>query len=165
MNNEAGSGFRPALQRTADGFQAFAHAAQAVAFRSVGAAAVVGDFERAQLFVAGQADGTLLRLRVAHHVGHGFAQRQRQHRLLCRAERNGGSFTVHSDSSSLQGLACPDEFGGKPLTAVSADGFAHIGQRSARGRSTSCISCLARWGSRSTSLRASSAFSVMSDSV
>ena len=56
MNDEAGSGLGLPLQRAADGLQALAHAAQAVAFGSVGAAAVVGDLQRAQLVVALQPD-------------------------------------------------------------------------------------------------------------
>ena len=76
MNNEAGSGLRLALQRAADGFQTLAHAAQAVAFGSVSAASVVGDFQGTEVILALQTNAALPRLRVPHNVGDGLAQRQ-----------------------------------------------------------------------------------------
>ena len=73
MNNEAGSGRGLALQRAADGLQALAHAAQPVAFGSVSAASVVGDFQRAKLLVATEPDTAALRLGVPDDVGYGFS--------------------------------------------------------------------------------------------
>ena len=84
MNNQAGSGFGLALQRSADGFEAFAHTAQSVAFGGINAAAVVGDFQPTEIVVPLQTNAALSRLRMAHNVGHRLAQRQRQHGFLRR---------------------------------------------------------------------------------
>src|SRR5271165_3505169 len=102
MNNEAGSGFAPPLERAADGLQPLAHAAQAIALGSVGSAAVIGDFQSADFLVPAEADATALRLGMAHNVGHGLAERQREHGLLRRAERNFRGVAVHHDSGSFQ---------------------------------------------------------------
>ena len=87
MNNQAGSGLRLALQRSTQSFQSLAHATQAVAFGSVGAAAVVGNFQRAEILLASQLDAALPRLRMAHHIGNGLAQGQRQNSFLCGRKR------------------------------------------------------------------------------
>ena len=70
---------------------------------------------------------------MAHDVGHGLTQRQRKHGFLRRAERKLGDFAVHGDARGLQRLARANQFGGESLAAISADGFAHVGQRGARG--------------------------------
>ena len=166
MDNQAGSSGGLALERAAEGFEPFAHAAQAVAFGAVGAASVVGDFQRAERFVAFEADHAASGLGVAHDIGDGLAQGQRQHRFLCRAERNLRGFAVHGDAGGFQCGAGAGQFGER-CRRCGIRGWlrARRPARRARSCSTSCISCLARSGSRSTSLRASSDFSVMSESV
>ena len=72
MNDEASTGFGPALEGAAYGFQALAHAAQAVTFRSMGAATVIGNFQCAGLLVPRKADTAALRLCVPDNVGHRF---------------------------------------------------------------------------------------------
>ena len=69
---------------------------------------------------------------VTDDVGHGFANRQGENGLLCRAEGNSGSFAVHGDASGFQRAAGLQEFGSESLTAISANGFAHVGQRGTR---------------------------------
>src|SRR5664280_3285813 len=132
MNHQAGSGGGLALQRAADRLQPLAHATQTVALRTVGAASVVGNLQGAQLFVTSEADTAGLRLGVAHHVGHGFTQRHGKHGFLRRADRNFRGFAVHGDARGFKRLAGAEEFGGESLTTISADGFAHVGQRGAR---------------------------------
>src|ERR1035438_775934 len=132
MNHQAGARGGLALQRAADRLQPLAHAAQAVALRTIGAASVIGDLQGAKLFVASQADAAGLRLSVAHHVGHSFTKRQGKHGFLRRAQGDLRSFAVHGDARGFQRLAGAQEFGGESLAAISADGFAHIGQRGAR---------------------------------
>ena len=73
MNDEAGSGLGLPLQRSADGFQALAHAAQAVAFGGVRTAAIVGNFQRAEIVLALQSDAAASSLRVPHDVRHRLA--------------------------------------------------------------------------------------------
>ena len=94
MDDEAGAGLGLPLQRTAQRFQALSHAAQAVTFGSIGAAAVVGDLKRAKIILLAQANTTLLRLSVAHDVGYGLAQRQSEHLLLRRAQRQPPSLSA-----------------------------------------------------------------------
>src|SRR5271166_5658298 len=108
MNNEAGSGFAPPLERAADGLQALAHAAQAVAFGSISATAVVGDFQGADFLVAAEAHAATLCLGMANDVGHRFAQREGKHSLLRRAEGNFRGVAIHSDAGSFQGSTGPD---------------------------------------------------------
>ena len=76
MNDEAGSGRGLPLQRTADGLQALTHASQAVAFGTVGTAAVVADFQRTEIVFSLQPHAALLRLRMTHNVGDGLTQRK-----------------------------------------------------------------------------------------
>ena len=72
---------REQTERAAEGFQALAHAAQSVAFRTVGAASVVGDFERAQRLIALQGDVATAGFSVTNDVGDSLAQGQRQHAI------------------------------------------------------------------------------------
>src|SRR5271167_5084152 len=102
MNDEAGPGCGLTLQRAADGLQALAHAAQPVAFRTVGAAAVVGDFQRAQLLVATEPHTATLSLGVPDDVSHSFAKRKSQYCLLRRTERNSGGVAIHGNSCGFQ---------------------------------------------------------------
>src|SRR5271165_4886513 len=132
MNNKAGSGFGAPLERAADSLQALAHAAQAVAFGSVSAAAVVGNLQGTKLLVAAEPHAATLRLCMADDVGHSFAKCQGQHGFLRRTQRNSGGVAVHGNSCGLQGLPGANELGSEPLTAVSADGLAHVGQSGAR---------------------------------
>src|ERR1019366_3704724 len=132
MNHQAGAGGGLALQRAADRLQPFAHAAQAVALRTIGAASVIGDLQGGKLFIACQADAARLRLGVAHHVGYGFTKRQGKHGFLGRAQGNLRGFAVHGDARGFERLAGAEEFGGESLATISADGFAHVGQRGAR---------------------------------
>ena len=132
MNDEAGSSLRLALQRSAQGFQALAHAAQTVAFGSVGAAPVVGNFQCADIVLTPQLHGASPRLRMAHDIGNGLAQGQSQHRLLRGRKRQLRQIGINRDARSLQRLARANQFGGQPFAAITADRFAYIRQRSPR---------------------------------
>src|SRR5581483_10526073 len=87
LDDETGSGPGLPLQRAAQSFQALAHTAQSIALGSVGAAAVIGNFQRAQVVAPLQADIALPGLGMTDDVGYRLAQRERQHRLLRRAQR------------------------------------------------------------------------------
>ena len=68
-----------------------------------------------------------------HYVGDGFAQSQRQHCFLGRSQRQFSDIGIHRNARSLQSLARPYQLRSQPFAAITADGFAHIGQGRTRG--------------------------------
>ena len=94
----------------AESGDAFAHAGQTGTVRPLGAAPVVADFESDLFKGGGGPDGGAVGVGVAHHVGDGFPQRQRQDRLLLGGQDGQVDGGVDVDVGCRQCSSCVGQF-------------------------------------------------------
>src|SRR5580704_3567246 len=129
LDGEPRSSAGVALDPAAERLDAFAHAAQTVAFSRRAAAAVVLNFEAAMTIHSLELHPAVARLRVANHVGDGFPQNQREHTFMRgrQSDRHRANVCLHA--RRLQNGACVFDLFDQTFRAVAADGLAHVRQR------------------------------------
>jgi len=129
-DGERGAGSVAALQRAAQHFDAFAHAAQSIALGAGDAAAIVLNFEAAVAVLLLETHAAGVGVGVTHHVSDGFAHGQGKNALLHGGNfHGGGGIALHGEAGGFERGLGLGEFGGEPLTAVSADRVADVGER------------------------------------
>src|SRR5215469_8782800 len=117
------------LEPPAEGFDALAHAADSVAFALDGAAPVVLHAQNRPAIVRRHLESTAGGAGVAENVGDGFAQDERQNRLLHRLQAHASLMVVEHYSRRVQRTAGTRDFREEAVGAIPSDGFPNLGER------------------------------------
>ena len=121
-------------EASAESLDAFAHAAEAVAFSDFWLHAVIGDEERVIAVLGpGEAYAALRGFGVADDVGDGFADGETEDGLFRCVELRDRGFAGESNTRGLQGFAGLLHLGGETLRAVATDGLADFAEGGASG--------------------------------
>jgi hypothetical protein len=123
------------VETTANGLDAFAHAAQAVALADNLVLPVVFYHEPAMTGFGDKTEPAIGGAGVADDVCYGLAQRESEGRFFLRTEGLAVwfAFRLQLDAGSIKGTASGVDFGGQAAGAVAANGFADFSEGVAGG--------------------------------
>jgi hypothetical protein len=134
LDEERDTGVGGDGETAADGLDALAHAAEAVAFLEFWVGPVVGDEQGVEAVGGcGEAHAAVGGLGVTHDVGYCFADGEAEYGLFCGVELGHGSFAGQDYACCVEGAAGELHLRGQTLRAIASDRFAYFAEGGARG--------------------------------